>query len=439
MQSLKPFQIAIIAIFIVFIVIGMLAFSGKLPVPGGKENINYGEVVMWGTLPENAISAVTQGPLRDELAVKISYIEKSPDTIGQEFVEALAVGKGPDLIILTQDEIYKNLDKIAPLSYKTVTEDFFKNTFLEEGELFLLSEGVAALPLAIDPIVMYWNRDIFTNLSIVTPPSRWTEFYTLAPKVTTRDSRNNIAQSLTAFGEYSNVTNAKDILSLLIQQSGSKIVEVRGGVPTATIAQGAGLESTIPAAGAVRFFTEFSKQDKDSYTWNRSLPTSRRMFESGDLALYFGYASEYIPIVQRNPHLNFAVAVVPQAEQTTAKTTFGKMYGVAVAKAGKNQAGALYATSLLTRSDVLQTLSQALLLPPVRRDLIANRPSSAVSATFYDSAIIARAWRDPSPSETDKLFRAMIESIVSGRTQVSEALVTVQGGIDRILQGMGDR
>lgn len=435
MQSIKPFQVVIFAIFIVLIVIGMLAFSGKLPVPGGKENVNYGEVTLWGTLPSNAISAVTQGPLRDELAVKIKYTEKSKDTIAQEFIEALAVGEGPDLIVLAQDEVYKNLDKINLIPYQSVSENFFKNTFLEEGELFLFNDGIAALPIVIDPLVMYWNRDIFTNLSIVTPPTQWTEFYTLAPKVTVLDRSNNISQSLTAFGEYSNVTNAKDIISMLIMQSGSKVIEMHEGIATATIAQGALSETGIPAAGAVRFFSEFSRQGKDSYTWNRSLPSSRRMFEAGNLALYFGYASEYVPIVQRNPHLNFAVAVVPQAKEVMTKSTFGNIYGVALVKSSKNQAGGFYTASLLTRSDVLQTLSEALLLPPVRRDLISSRPTSAVMATFYDSAIIARAWRDPSPIETDKLFRVMIESIVSGRSQVSEALLAVQGGIERILQG----
>lgn len=437
MKSLKPFQVVTIAIFVVFIAIGMLAFSGKIPTPGSKDKVNYGEIVVWGTLPQKTFTAINEGPLFSESAVSISYVEKSPSTISQEFIEALAVNAGPDLIIFPHDEVYKNLDKITLMPYQSVPENFFKGTFLEEGELFLSSNGIIALPFVIDPIVMYWNRDIFTNLSLVTPPSRWTEFYTLAPKVTVYDSRNNISQSLVAFGEYSNVTNAKDILSMLIQQSGSKIVEVRGDILTATIAPSSAgrTESSIPAAGAVRFFAEFSKQDKDSYTWNRSLPSSRRMFEAGDLALYFGYASEYVPIMQSNPHLNFAVAVVPQAEQITTKSTFGKMHGVSLVKASKNQAGAMYTALLLTRSDVIQTVSQTLLLPPVRRDLIASRPSSAASSTFYDSAIIARAWRDPSSTETDKLFRTMIESIVSGHTSISDALVTVQGGMSKILQG----
>lgn len=435
MQSPKLFQIILISVFVVLIVIGMLAFSGKLPTPKSEKDINYGEVVLWGTIPTNAILPLISpaGIIGSDPKVSLKYVEKNKNTIDQEFVEALAAGNGPDLIMLPQDGIAKNLNKITIIPYQSVSENFFKNTFLEEGELFLRPEGSVALPFVLDPIVMYWNRDIFTNASIVTPPTKWKELYTLAPTVTALDTGRNIKRSLVAFGEYGNITNAKDILSLLILQSGSKIVETQGNFSYATLAKSISISTPSPAVGAVRFFMEFSKPDKDSYSWNRSLPSSRTMFEGGNLALYFGYASEYVPIVERNPHLNFGVAVVPQADQTTVKTTFGKMHGLALVKAGKNQAGAMYAILLLTRADVQQALAQNLKLPPVRRDLVANRPGDAVSAVFYSSAIIARGWADPSPKDTDQLFRTMIENISAGRSQISEALLIVQEGIDKLL------
>lgn len=436
MQSPKIFQAVLVGIFVVLLAVGMLAFSGKLPKPTSESDINYGEVVLWGTIPTNAILPIISpaGIIGSEPKVTIKYIEKDKSTIDQEFIEALAAGNGPDIIMLPQDGIAKNLNKVTVIPYQSVSENFFKNTFLEEGELFLRPEGSVALPFVLDPIVMYWNRDIFTNFSLVNPPTKWKEFYTLAPRITARDTGGNIKRSFVAFGEYNNVTNAKDILSLLIMQSGSSIVETQGDFSSATLARSVSVDTPSPAAGAVRFFMEFSRPDKDSYSWNRSLPSSRSMFESGGLALYFGYASEYLSIVQRNPHLNFGVAVVPQAEQTTVKSTLGSMSGLSIVKASKNQAGAMYAILLFTRADVQLALAQNLKLPPVRRDLIVNRPSDAVSAVFYDSAIIARGWRDPSPRETDQLFRTMVESIGAGRAQITEALLIVQEGINKLLQ-----
>lgn len=435
MKSPKIFQFILIGIFAVFLVIGMLAFSGKLPKPKSESDINYGNVTLWGTIPSEAVQPLisSSGVLGSE-KIFIRYVEKDASTFDQEFIEALASGNGPDLIMLPHYGVTKHLDKLSLISYQTISESYFKNTFLEEGELFLRPDGIVALPFVIDPIVMYWNRDIFTNLSIVTPPTKWKEFYTLAPKVTTRDTGGNIKQSLVAFGEYGNVTNAKDILSLLILQSGSKIVESQGDYSYSTLAKSAGVDAPPPATGAVRFFMEFANPAKDSYSWNRSLSSSRHMFESGDLALYFGYASEYLSILKKNPHLNFGVAVVPQAEQTTVKSTFGKMQGLSLVKASENPAGAMHAILLLTRVDVQQALVQNVRLPPVRRDLVSLRPNDAVSTAFYDSAIIARGWRDPSPSGTDQLFREMVESISSGRAQITEALRTAQSGLDSLLQ-----
>jgi ABC-type glycerol-3-phosphate transport system substrate-binding protein len=227
------------------------------------------------------------GPIGSEKIV-IKYVEKKKETLDQEFIEALASGSGPDLIELPHYSIAKNLDKLAIIPFESVSENHFKNTFLEEGELFLQSKGITALPFTIDPIVMYWNRDIFTNLSIVTPPTKWKDFYTLAPRVNVRDTSGNIKQSLVAFGEYTNVSNVKDILSMLILQSGSKIVEGNEDYIYSTIGRAPSSGVAPPAMGAVRFFMEFSKPDKDSYSWNRTLPNSRRMFEAGNLALYFG-------------------------------------------------------------------------------------------------------------------------------------------------------
>ncbi|KKT59828.1 MAG: hypothetical protein UW54_C0019G0001, partial [Parcubacteria group bacterium GW2011_GWC1_44_26] len=178
----------------------------------------------------------------------------------------------------------------------------------------------------------------------------------------------------------------------------------------------------------------FSKSNKDSYSWNRSLPQSSAMFQAGDLALYFGYASEYQSIKQKNPHLNFDVAVVPQVGKTAKKLTFGRIYGVAIVVAGKNQAGALRATTLLSGSGVVTGISELLNLPPVRRDLISVRPTDPASSVFYDSALISRAWYDPSPADTNLIFMNMIDSVNSGRSSMNEALAVAHSSLSKILQ-----
>ena len=434
-QKLKIFQIVLMSVFVVMLILGFLGFSGKIPLPSSKKDINYGEVTLWGSVPRETMQSLIANSFRDERSVSIKYVEKRPEIFTKDFVEALASGKGPDMVIFPQDELMANLNKIAPISYETIRERDFKNTFIEEGEMFLRPEGIIALPFIIDPIVMYWNRDIFTNALLTAPPKYWTEFYDLAPRITVSSKAEGILKSLISFGEYRNVTNAKEILSILLMQAGSPVVISKNGSLSAglTIQGPANIEN--PVVTAMRFYTEFSKPEKVSYSWNRSLPQSSAMFQAGDLALYFGYASEYQSIKQKNPHLNFDVAVVPQVGITAKKLTFGRIYGVAIVVAGKNQAGALRATTLLSGSGVITGISDLLRLPPVRRDLISVRPTDPSLSVFYDSALISRSWHDPSPAETNLIFMNMIESVNSGRSSMNEALTVAHSSLSNILQG----
>lgn len=434
-SSPKMFQMVLMGVFVILLILGFLGFSGKLDsiLPTSKKDISYGQVTLWGTLPSSVMQSLIGAKLSSNKEISVKYVEKNAATFDRDFVEALASGKGPDMVLLPQDDIIKNLNKLNLIPYQTITERDFKDTFLQEGEMFLRPEGIVALPLTLDPLVMYWNRDIFTNAGVVTPPSFWEQFYDLVPKITVRDQSGNISRSLVSFGGYRNVSHAKEILSIFMLQAGSPIVSSQNGSLVASLVSG-NSSAENPVVSAVRFYTEFSKHDKDSYSWNSSLPSSRAMFEAGDLATYFGYASEYQSIQQRNPHLNFDAAVVPQAKNTPLKLTFGRMQGLAITLATGNPQGALHAGFLLTSKDFIEGLGVLTGLPPVLRDLYSVRQEDAIRSVFYDSAIIARAWQDPSSVDTNSIFMSMIDSINSGRSNMNEALSVAQSSLQKLVQ-----
>lgn len=439
MQKSNIFQIVVIGTFVVLIILGFLGFSGKLPLPTSSQDVNYGTITMWGTVPDVVMQQLIGNTLSKDKRVNISYVEKNKDTIDRDFVDSLASGDGPDLIVISQDKIQKTLDKLTLIPYQSLSEQSFKSTFLPEGEMFLRPNGIVALPFTVDPLVMYWNRDIFTNALVVTPPSLWTQFYDLVPKITVRNQDGSIARSLVSFGEYQNVSHAKEVVSLLLMQAGSSIVSEQKGQYYSALTT-SDKPGDNPVVSALRFYTEFSKPEKDAYSWNRSLPMSRSMFESGDLALYLGYASEYKSIQNKNPHLNFDVALAPQAGATpgqsdslTNRLTFGVMQGVAISRSTKNAQGAFYAAQLLTSKDSIAALNAGLGLPPVRDDLINVRSTDAAQNVFYDSAILARAWPDPSPDETNAIFMRMLDSITSGRSMISDALGVASRSLSNIL------
>ncbi len=433
MNKVTPFQVVILVVFGLFLVFAVLIFSGIIPLFKQAPTGVGGEVTMWGTLPR----VLFDGPFERintsaEGLFSVKYVEKNKATFDRELVEALASGRGPDMILLPHDLIIRHKDKVFPIPYDNFSVRMFVDTFVEAGELYLSSDGILALPLTIDPIIMYYNRDMFSRASLSKPPTSWDEFFTLSPKLTKTDNALNILESAVALGEFQNIEHAKEILALLIMQAGNNIVSTRNGVLESALAE-RGDGTVPPAESAIRFFTEFSNSAKSVYSWNRNLPNSKDLFLAGDLAVYFGFASELQDIRAKSPHLNFDTAIVPQAKDAQTYLTYAHMTGLAVLKQSQNWQTAFYVTSLLSQKEFIHDLSLVSFLPPVRRDVLANIPPGASEHTLYSSALIARAWLDPSPSETASIFRQMVDSVTSGRERLSEAVGRASRDIERLL------
>ena len=256
--------------------------------------------------------------LKTNKLIKITYIKKDSSTFNNDFIEALAEGVGPDIVLLRDDYIYKNRNKLFTIPYKNYTERSFRDTFIEGGEVFLNADGAIALPFMVDPLVMYWNRDLFSNNAVSSPPQYWDQIYSLIEKTTRRDTSANILKSTIALGEWSNITNAKEILTMLLLQAGTPITS-RNGQEVISVLNSKFDYPVIPSQSAVNFYTQFSNPTSPSYTWNRSLPSSFNLFLSGNLATYLGFASEIFSIQQKNSNLNFDVTYIPQIRDTTKK------------------------------------------------------------------------------------------------------------------------
>ena len=414
------FQLIILGIFTVLALAGVLFFAFFNSGGGGTT----GNVTLWGTLDAGIMKKQLEfiKEATTDVEQKITYVEKDPRTYNDELVEALASGTGPDLFLLAQDDIVRQLNKIFVVSYDTYTERKFKDTFIEVGELYLYPQGIVAFPYVVDPMVLYWNRDILQREGIATPPEFWDEFFQLSPKITKRDQASNILQATVALGEFRNVTNAKDIISVLMIQAGNPIVvRAEGGDLQVVLTENLGF-AIKPAELALRFYTEFSNPIKAVYSWNRALPESRDAFLANDLAFYFGFASELPELRRANPNLNFDIAMLPQTRDEGLRATFGRVQAFAITNASRNKNGALLAALLLSSDKSLAHLASLNELPPVSRKLLAKRPTDDIQPIFFDSALIARAFLDPDGKKTESIFKDMIESITSGRSRVEKAL-----------------
>jgi ABC-type glycerol-3-phosphate transport system substrate-binding protein len=418
---MSTFKITLTAIFAVCLVIGIALFASSKANTAQNSNLT-----VWGVLSPQAFQAAYKASsIFSNKKIIVSYVQKSAAAIDVDLVNSLADGNGPDLIITREDYLYKNRNRLLVIPYTSYSQRNFKDTFIEDGEIFLSPAGVIAFPLLVDPLVMYWNRDIFSNNNVATPPSYWDEFYNLVGVFTRRDSSAGISSSALAMGEWNNITNAKDILSLLLLQAGTSItVNTADQGVISTINSSAPGKDILPGESAVNFYTQFSNPTSPNYSWNRSLPDSQTFFLSGNLAVYFGPSSDIYSIQQKNPNLNFDVAAAPQIRGNDKKISFGHMFAVATVKQSKQIGAAFLLMNALAESDAEKALVSAVNLPPARRDLLSQLPTGAESykTVFYKSALTSHSWIDPDPSKSSNTFRDMIQSITSGQSRTSEAL-----------------
>ncbi len=428
------FQTILIGIFMAFFIFAVLIFSGLLPI--GKSNSSKsaptGKVVIWGTFPGADIAKVFDNLNTKNRNLIISYTQKNSETYQSDLIKSFAAGNGPDIFIMSDDMVLPNKDFTFVLPFANYPQKTFNDGFFDGAEAFISNEGVLGLPILVDPIVLYYNKDLLANEGIAKPPEYWDELFDLNAKLTKKKNDGTISQSMIALGTYDNITHAKDILSLLLIQGGNPIISRSGDKILATLSSNFKLP-TSPAEAVLAFFSEFSNQNDQAYSWNRGLLESRDMFTSGKLAFYVGRASELFYIQSVNPNLSFDVAPILQTRGTNVKRTYAKVYALAINKKSTNSGAAFGVAGLLSNGDDAKDFAQALSLPPASRSLLANAPTDPYLFTFFNSAIISRTWLDPSFEETNDIFKEMIQNVLSNKLSASDSVSKAQSRLSALL------
>ncbi len=414
--------------------VGFLIFAGIIPgFKGGGSSANAVKLAMWGTFPQSEIgNLISRLNNENKNLFSISYSEKKPENYRSELLNAMAAGNPPDIWFLTEDMVLDFKDKIYQIPFESFSERKFKDSFIDIGDIFLDSQKkkIIALPFLVDPMVLYWNKDLFSYFGLSRPPRFWDEFLSSSAILTVFDESGDIIQSGAALGEFKNVKNAKDILLMMIFQTGNPIIRGNSKDNFKIV-----WNEKNSAENSLKFFNEFSNSKKNSYSWNRSEDNSDNMFAAGSLAMYFGYAGEFNDIKIKNPHLYFDVAEVPQIKGGDIRATIGKIYSLAISKTSPDTQAAFWAIFKLTDRNFNKQFSETARLAPVRRDIISEEGNEdLILSVFYKSAIMAKSWLAPDQRAVSGIFQNMIESTVSGKAKISEAIKNAEAQMEELLK-----
>lgn len=431
-EKIRPFQIALIGAFAFLALFGIFAFASFR---GTGSNDKAGNVLIWGTLPNEAIEAgIAEIKVGNDQYGDVKYEEHDAATFDRDLANALAAGAGPDLIILTQEELLNEEDKLLLIPPASLSARAFSDTFLSLFQLYQTEEGSYGVPLVLDPMVLYYNQATLASAGVATAPTTWEAVSGLTKPIVQRTSDGAIARALVPFGEYGNVEDARGTLSLLLLQAGTAITTRSDRGVESVLAAPGGTFGQTAAQSALNFYTQFADPAKAVYTWNRSLPKARQLFVAGDLALYPGFASELPYLLAANPHLEFDIAPIPQPGTAPSRLTYGLGYALAIPKATPNPTGAMKTAFALSAETPMKAVADALSMVPARRSLVGKGTDDKYATVAYADALVAKGWLSPAPSATDAVFSAMIGNVTSGRMDASAALQAAADALDAALR-----
>lgn len=429
------FQTILIGVFLAFFVFAVLIFSGLLPIGQKSENTTsiVGQVVVWGTFEESQVREVLDTISADNKELNIKYFRKDKNTYDNDLLSAFAKNEAPDLFFVSNKNVLQNKSFIYQIPYTSFSKRVFQNTFIDGASIFLDENGIDALPVVVDPLMIFYNKSLLSNAGISAPPLYWDELFELNDKLTKKRSDGTITQSMIALGSYSNISNAKDILSMLFIQSGNNITKRENGTVSVDFYKDGGLSSPINDE-LVKFFIEFSNPLGSAYSWNRGMINSKDLFTGNALAFYIGHASELFDIEEINPNLSFDVSEVFQIRNEKNKKTSGDIYAIAINKNSTNLSGAFGVAYGFSSPGYADLFSKALSLPPALKASLKENPADPYLYSFFKTTISLRTWLDPNNGATDEIFSRFVENIVSGRASILDSMNRLQSELELILK-----
>ena len=408
-------QLIAIGIALVLAVIAVLVLTGVLPGLRDREAGREAVLNMWGFQQEDALQEIISKYREDHPNVSLNYSRKTLENFESDLLNVLARGEKevPDIVVFPSDYLKKHGDKLSSAPPLLITEREVSQQYIDAAYNFVTpKKEVLGLSFYAEPLLLYWNKDLFSQNFITLPPTTWDEFLASAQKITKKDNLGNILISGAAIGRSVNIKNAALILETLWLQSGEKIV-------------GENAES------ALRFIADFANPRKTAQSWSGALPEAKDFFIAGKLAMYLGIPEEFNEIKEKNPHLNFSVSPLPQL-QNSAPATSGALYALASPKASAKQTQAWQFIKFLADAENSQAYGKAINNVSLRRDVLPIYQSDSVKSVFAKSVLNLKLWPKPDPQKTGKIFEELIENISSGKMIIGEALDKAESQLSQL-------
>ncbi len=404
------------------------------------------------------------------LVESVTFRKFSTQEYEAALLDALAAGTGPDIFMIRNSQIPEFLNKIVPAPSGMISERRFNSAFVDVvADDVVVNGEIYGLPLSVDSLALYYNKDFFNAAGIAAPPQTWQEFASVVERLSQIDQYGNIQRAGAAFGTGKNINRSADVIAALFMQNGVPITSNNGNVVLSSYVESTDGVASDAAIETLRFYTNFASPSRSVYTWNPRQHYSIDAFTEGRVGMMINYSWHYNTIKHKNEKLRFAVAPLPQINRDAPKNIANYQVFVVAknktmeAKPGKKPLpqrlriheaweflsyltlphnGRFRIVHGITGQEKVAELSidpaENYLLrtgkPAARRDLVEAQKDDAILGPFAYGNLIAQTYRRFSPDAVDAIFVEMIDSVVVGQRTVSQALANAKTQMVEIFQ-----
>ncbi len=375
--------------------------------------------------------------------VTINIRQVRYDEFDKLFINALADDVAPDMVSMHVRWLRKYQNRLVPMpatvtmgklvQTSTITKetavlfDTFNMPTLESlkkayvatvPDDAVIAKQMYGLPLTVDTLAVYYNKDLLDKAGLPEPPKDWNEFVEAVKRITKLDKDRKILQSGASLGTGKNIENAFDIVSALMLQNGVTMAGSYGGITFS-----AGFEkanATHPALQALNFYTDFARPNKEAYSWNDDQNSAFDAFVRGKTGFYFGFAYDYDRLKSRAPDLNIEIMPLPQLNPNI-QANVASYWLQSVVKKSKNQNEAWDFIRFMSEPDRIKGYADAVHQPSALRVHIKAQEADPVIGPFSSQVLIAKNWyhgRDIISAENafDEMIAAILQPLNEEKT-----------------------
>ena len=393
--------------------------------------------------------------------VKINYTKLRWEDYEKKLVEAWANNTGPDIFVVHNSWVNGYENKIMPMpasvklpfvyetggfkkertvemkTLPTLTTQYVKDNYPDVVYSDVVKNNqILGLPLSIDSLALFYNKDHFNAAKITTPPKTWQELTEMVKNLTQQNDEGEIIRSGIALGGSKNINRSNDVLSLLMLQNGTQMTERNKVVFNKYSSYD---RNFYPGEQALRFYTDFALPSKEVYTWNKDLPEATELFSAGKLSMMFGYSYQIPQIRAQAPKINFGLAPmvhinIDGTDALGLPVNWANYWVYTVFKRTNHPQEAWdFLNTLATKTyqteenktryyveDYISSTSN----PPALRSLInkykENYPEKAL---FADQTLTAQSWyRGQDANHMNTSFKQMISEVIAGSSKLRDII-----------------